>query len=349
MFTRGIPDGLSSMQRFQWKRDLVIDWLVTARFSSLEILSALTGMKSKDNAYFFKRLIETGVIVRFKNETHSKKDLVRLGRAGWGLYCGGELPDTNIRSDVFEKHQRIAHDLQVQKLMLNRFVKFSEIHISYDQRHEDLQEVKPDALVFDKSCNGKPACIEVEYTRKNHQKIYEKFHQYRKKITDGSFSWAVFYFMNESDCETYKRLFEAESWPKWSKKKNNKGKEFWSRDEHNMPVNSNESFRSHFLFVVLNNPTDITLNASKVFETPEESQLEKWYDRKERERWEEKKEAERLAATEADERQGAVLATEQDEPEDDGNDAMDFSKAFPKPHEPEQTPAKKGFWAKMLS
>lgn len=354
MFTRGIPDGLSSMQRFYWKRDLVIDWMVTFRFSSIDILSALTGMKPKDNAYFFKRLIETGVLVRFKNESHSKKDLVRLGRTGWALHCDGELPPTNIRSDVFEKHQQIAHDLGVQRLMLRLYPKCSEIHGSYDRDHEDFKDAKPDALAFTRNSDGKPACIEFEYSKKNHRRIYKKLNDYKRKIEDGSFSFVCFYFTSESDMKLYQRLFDETSWPRWSMKRNRQGKEYWGKDD-NTYIAEDAPIRSHFLFSLLENHEQIEFAGSDVKEKPDrESQLDLWYGRKQRQEAErrrlererrEQEEEERLARIAAEvERQGASAAQAEDE--DDGNAAVDFSnQAAPAV---EQKPAKKGFWSKVL-
>ncbi len=332
------------MQRFYWKRQLVIDWLVTCRFSSLDILSALTGLESKDNAFFFKRLIETKVIVRFKNKMHSKKDLVRLGPVGWGIHSWGDLPATNIRSDVFENHQRVEHDLMLQRVLLKVFANASEIHVSYDRNHQDLQDARPDALLFADFCEGKPACVELEYTRKNHQKIYQRFNQYRKKINEDAYGFVVFYFTNKAMCETYRELFDAEFWPTWSKKRNKQGKEYWSRNDHKTHYPASEVFRSRFMFEFVENPMDIVLNTSKTFEVPDESQLDRWYERKERSKWEAKKEAEHLNTIAPDQRQGAVSKVEEDEPDDDGNDCMHHSK----PETIEQKPAKKGFWSRML-
>lgn len=251
MFVQGIPDGLSNMQRFERKREIVCCWLAEFGFSSLDVLSGILGQKSKDNALFFRRLFESGIIIRFKNISFQKKDLVRLGGAGWGFYCDSHEKKSALRSDFFVKHQRLLHDIAVQKCLVRMLHDTNEVHIKYDRDHEIFKGLNPDALLFLNTKDGRndfAVAFEYELNKKDHRRIYEMFERYRKKLCDDLFKKVIFCFNTKADAALYRRLFDEEVWPTWSRKNNKEGKEYWSKDRRGRRVENDNFIRKCFIF-----------------------------------------------------------------------------------------------------
>jgi hypothetical protein len=213
MLNRIRNKSLSNQERHQEKTEFVIAWLVEFRFSTIEILAAYLGLTPQDSSRFFKSLLEKKIIVRFENIYYDKADLVRLGPAGAKLF------DTNLpkhitsllRSDIFEKHERIRHDIELQKSLMYYVPKSFEIISEWNIKVLEKSK-RPDALVF---MTDFPTAIEFEKTRKSPARIYQAFWYYFEALNELDFDEVHFIFPDKSIRNYYQSLFEKQSWPEF--------------------------------------------------------------------------------------------------------------------------------------
>jgi hypothetical protein len=207
---------LTSIQRFNLKRDVMIEWLLESRHSALDIGSAFLGVKSKDTRVFLNSLIEAGVLVQFKNHMMQKRDLVRLGTAGLAFWGDKSIPRTNTKSKDFSDKASLPHDLGVQKCILDVLANFEnpgEVLLIYDRENPYFSLVQPDALVFfwDEEL---PTAIEYERRGKSDLKQFYLFQRYRRLIMESQvYERVLFYFHDEAEMNEYWRNFQKTEWP----------------------------------------------------------------------------------------------------------------------------------------
>jgi hypothetical protein len=245
---------LTSIQRFKLKRDVVIEWLLETKHTSLDIGSALLGVKSKDTRVFINRLIEASVLVQFKNSMMQKRDLVRLGTAGLAFWGDDSIPRTNTKSKNFSDKASLPHDLGVQKCLLDvieNFENASEVLIRYDRENPFFRTVQPDALVFfwDEEL---PTALEYERRGKSDLRQFYLFQRYTRLIMESEvYQRVLFYFHDEAVMNEYLRNFQKTTWPKVEKS----GEKFTIK-KGSWGVPANAKFREWFGFRLM--PLDST-------------------------------------------------------------------------------------------
>lgn len=212
MIIKSCPPGLTPQQKKEWKRRLVILWLIEFKFSSIELLSKLLGQHPKHTSPFFKSMINDKFLVRFTSEYFPKKDLVRLGQSS--LQWFPDLDQSLLRSDRHVNKKTIIHDYLVQKVISEHIDQYNEI----DGRFDRTRKEAPDVFVVSRE-SGRKIAIEYELTRKNKDRTFALFIRYAKKISSQELGGVVFYFRSKPMYNLYKKRFETKTWPVFKKVK----------------------------------------------------------------------------------------------------------------------------------
>lgn len=221
MIIHDCPPGLTPQQKKEWKRLLVVQWLMEFKFSSIEVLSILLKQQPKHTAPFFKSMIDDKFLMRFSSEFYPKKDLVRLGPGA--LQWFPDLDQSLLRSDRHSTKKTLVHDHLVQRVIAERLGRYSEIDASFDR----VRKEAPDAFVVSRKTGDKLA-VEYELTRKNRDRTWALFIRYAKAIEAREVDAVIFYFRSKPMYRLYKKRFEAASWDTFKKTKKN-GKTFTDR------------------------------------------------------------------------------------------------------------------------
>jgi hypothetical protein len=212
----------------------------------MDIGSALLGVPSKNTRVFLNSLIESGVLVPFKNSMMQKRDLVRLGTAGLALWGDESIPRTNTKSKNFSDKASLPHDLGVQKCVLEVIENFEnpgEVILNYDREHPFFSVVQPDALVFfwDEQL---PTAIEYERRAKSNLRQFYLFQRYRRLIMESPvYERVLFFFHDEADLNEYRRNFEKTTWPVVQKMGDK-----YKLTKRNMGAAADADFRKWFKF-----------------------------------------------------------------------------------------------------
>jgi len=199
------------------KTNLVLDWLLEFRFSSLSILAQRIESTPENSNRFFNRLINDGVIQKFKN-VHTRNDTyVMLTRVGLSYLeaLGRDISRATTRVQNLGRYAQIIHDVAVQQAAINRITKYNEI--VWD-RHITIPgiEEKPDLLLIR---DQQKVALEYERWRKDSKRIYRTFEVHANNLMNHHYNGIIYSFDKEVDRQFYQKLFDSIEWPRFKKDK----------------------------------------------------------------------------------------------------------------------------------
>lgn len=200
------------------KLELVLDWLLEFRFSSIGILAKRIGSNAINSNRFFNSLLNDGLIQSFKNVHTKNERYVMLTAAGVSYLeaWGRDTSHATTRIQTLGKYTQIIHDVAVQQAVLARIDDSEEViwdrHI-FLNGHDD----RPDALLKNKK--GYWVALEYERWRKDSKRIYMTFFSHAKALTEKHYSGVFYLFDSIRDRDYYKKLFDQESWPRYRRDK----------------------------------------------------------------------------------------------------------------------------------
>jgi hypothetical protein len=199
------------------KTNIVLDWLLEFRFSSIDLLARRLDSNAANSNRFFNTMIANGLIQKFKN-VHTRNDnYVMLTTIGMSYLegMGRDISVGTTRIANLGKYSQIIHDIAVQEAALKRLHQFEEV--IWD-RNIQLEETfdKPD-LMF-KSSTAKVA-LEYERWRKDTKRIFISFYNHATALTNKQYNGVYYVFDKEVDYLFYQKLFNQNEWPRYKRQK----------------------------------------------------------------------------------------------------------------------------------
>ena len=192
-----------------------MDWLLAFRFSSKKLLAARLGSDLQRSKRIFNSLYKANYIQNFLNDYTYGKRFVMLTQAGAHFLeqtTGRRVDKAITKLYRMTRYPHILHDLAVQRAVLRRLDKYTELIADHDIVIPEPFH-RPDLLM--RSVSGRWVAFEYERTRKFTPQIYLSFHNHAEAIIERHYSAACFLFDSESDTEHYTRLFDAKEWPRY--------------------------------------------------------------------------------------------------------------------------------------
>ena len=198
---------------------LVLQWLQEFRYSSLPILANLLDL-SEVNAgktwRIFNNMLERKLVQRVRNEYGDIEPLVMADKGGkvWLELRGVDASELATWPAPLERLRTVAHDLSVQRAVLARRDRYSQVTSEKNLAAAEGGEriIRPDAVLTDER-DGSHIAFEYELTRKNHGRVYQSFQAHALNIEHGRYDGVVFLFATEASRKVYEGLFKAPKWP----------------------------------------------------------------------------------------------------------------------------------------
>jgi len=227
------------------KEQLVLEWLLEFRFSSVLLLTQLLEQSTRTSSRFFNRLISDGLIRPFTNVHTRGYNYVMLTLDGLSYLeasgCDVSVATTRVKN--LGRYSRIIHDIAVQEAVLDQRKLFSSVRYERNLTDEQVGTTVPDALLSDSQ--GHHVALEVERWRKDNNRIRLIFEAHARAIHDGIYHGVHYRFEQAADLEHYRSLLFETSWSRYQRLTNGKyvsTGELFSIDELDPDDDLRESF-----------------------------------------------------------------------------------------------------------
>lgn len=203
----------------QEKIQIVLDWLLEFRFSSIDLLARRIGSTAINSNRFFNAMIGDGLIQKFANVHTNNERYVMLTAAGLSYLevAGRDISRATTRVAHLGRYSKIMHDLAVQQAVLNRLHLVDEVVWDRNIILKGVTE-NPDALLHHKG-NDYWMAIEYERWRKDTKRIFMSFYNHSIAIKNRHYQGVFFIFDKEVDLRHYLKIFENTTWPRYERKK----------------------------------------------------------------------------------------------------------------------------------
>ncbi len=196
------------------KQQLILDWLLEFRFSSVALLARRVGLTRQTSSRFFRALRDARLVQRFTHAHVNHEQYYMLTRAGAACLAeaGRETKHACTAPSRLIRYAPVLHDLAVQQVVLRRLSYCLEViwdrHIRLPASYD-----RPDLLML----NTKHFWIAVEYERwrKADNRIYMTLRKHAQAIIKGQYHAVYYLFPREADRVHYQTLFEARDWPEY--------------------------------------------------------------------------------------------------------------------------------------
>lgn len=198
------------------KTQLLLDWLLEFRFSSIDLLAQRIGSNVVNANRFFNTLLADGVIQVFKNAHTKNERYVMLTTSGIAYLevLGRDISKATTRVQHLGRYSHIIHDMAVQYAVLSRLNQFDEVIWDRNINLPERQD-KPDALM--RSPKGYWVALEYERWRKDTKRIYISFQNHANALSEKHYAGVFYLFDQEVDLKHYQKLFDIKEWPRYKR------------------------------------------------------------------------------------------------------------------------------------
>jgi len=200
------------------KINLVLEWLLEFRFSSVDLLARRLNTDMGNSYRFFNSLVKDGVIMKFKN-VHTRNNTYLMLTTTGVSYLEGEgvcVKNAVTRVSNLGKYSNIIHDMAVQEAALKRIKNYKEI--IWDRNIElEGSEEKPDLLL--KKDNGTVVALEYERWRKDRKRIFRTFFVHAKRLMNKEYRGVYYVFDKKIDMAYYEKMFNERVWNMYKREK----------------------------------------------------------------------------------------------------------------------------------
>lgn len=196
------------------KQQLVLDWLLEFRFSSVDLLARRLGLTRQTSSRFFRGLRDTGLVQRFTHAYFNHEQYYMLTRAGVAYLdaTGRETTHACTAPSRLIRYAPVRHDLAVQQAMLRRLPHYLEViwdrHIRLPAPYD-----RPDLLMQNTARHW--IAVEYERSRKADNRIYMSLRKHAQAIIERHYNAVYYLFPHDADRVHYQTLFEAPEWPEY--------------------------------------------------------------------------------------------------------------------------------------
>ena len=197
------------------KQQLVLDWLLEFRFSSVALLARRVGLTRQTSSRFFRALRDAGLVQRFTHDYVNHEQYYMLTRAGAACLheAGRDITRACTAPSRLIHYAPLLHDLAVQQVVLRRLSNYVEViwdrHIrlpaSYDRPDLLMQHTKRHWIAF-----------EYERSRKTDTRIYMTLRKHAQAIIKRQYHGVYYLFPHDADRAHYQTLFAAPDWPEYA-------------------------------------------------------------------------------------------------------------------------------------
>ena len=234
------------------KMIILFNWILEFRFSTPRILAKVLELKITSTPRFFSGLIKDGFIKKVGNVHTDKERLFMLTQLSVDFLEAREFDVSNAitKAGRLERYSMILHDIGVQDVICSKINTHSEV--VWDKHILGIDsKCRPDALMK-KVSNGYLVGVEYERWRKNLGRIYSSFVNHANQMVEGHYGGVYFIFNSDVDLIHYKKMFDSERWPLFSK---HAGTGKLSHTDKFFYPDEVENLRRGFIFEVL--PCDL--------------------------------------------------------------------------------------------
>lgn len=197
------------------KQQLVLDWLLEFRFSSVALLARRVGLTRQTSSRFFRALRDAGLVQRFTHAHVNHEQYYMLTHAGAACLkeAGRDIRHACTAPSRLIRYAPLLHDLAVQQVVLTWLPYCVEViwdrHIrlpaSYDRPDLLMQNTKHYWIAF-----------EYERWRKADNRIYMNLRKHAQAIIKQHYHAVYYLFPHDADRVHYQTLFEAPDWPEYA-------------------------------------------------------------------------------------------------------------------------------------
>ena len=199
---------------------IVLAWLCEFRFSTREVLAQLLQSTVKGTYQLFHDLCQQGLIHEFRSNYTNQTRLLTLSKAGLEVLrqAGRDVPKAVVPPYRLSRYNLILHDLAVQRAVVKRLHRFTEVlwarHIQIPDHFE-----KPDALL----CTPKGYWVALDYERgrRDQKGVYRSFFNHTRALIHRHYSGVYYLFDREDDLAFYQALFTKVEWPEYYNNRQN--------------------------------------------------------------------------------------------------------------------------------